>query len=263
MENELKQFGINPEKYCEFYYPALKNNPHREKPEFIWNHFYINRNILIDKQYRRVLEIDKNYSYDNFTTDLKEYNDYVNESVLPKEKDVALKKYFTMSMDYYFLETYKRIDFIFKYVTTMLEVGVSRIDLNSWIVNRFITDVLVPYEDNGEIRFNVTKKYYRPPIYIGDRFLETICMSGKYDQILYETLFYKYQLVRAKAYELFNCHFRYVSNDYEEINKFTCKHFNMIHYHNSNEIWKTLRNFKEMEDEEKRSFKKFPKILWL
>ena len=127
------------------------------------------------------------------------------------------------------------------------------------MINRFIIDVLVPYEYKSEIQTKKRKKYYRPPIYIEERFLKAICLSGTYDRSLYETLFYKYQLVRAKAYELFYCHFKYDYDDHKEIKEFICKHFNMIRYHNSNEIWETLCNFKDMDDESKRTFKKIAK----
>lgn len=254
-KDELKKLGINPENYIKYYSPILKNNPNSKKPKFIWDHLYFNRNILTDKQYRRVLEIGKNYSYDNFTTDLKDYNDYVNKSVLPHENE-SVKKYFTMSMDYYFLETYKRIDFIFKYVDTMLEVGLSKVDPNDYMIKRFNPIVLFPYVDNDKVRLEYKYKYYRPPIYIENNLLNQIHNSRNYDQSQYATLLLKYQLVRAKAYELFNFNCKYVSDDYREIKTFISDNFNMLSYHNSNRIWSTLCEFQKMSDEIKRSFKK-------
>lgn len=262
IEDELKKLGINPEKYTEYYYPVLRNNLNRKKPEFIWNHLYINRNILTDRQYRRVLKIDKNYSYDNFITDLIAYNEYVNKSVL-LHVNGHFKQYFIMSMDYYFLETYKRIDFIFKYVDTMLSVGLSEVDGNDYMLKRFTPIVLFPYMDNDKVQLGYKHKYYRPPIYIEDYLLNQIRNSGKYNQVEFATLLLKYQLVRAKAYELFNCLCRYVSDNYTEIETFISENFNMFSYHNSNKIWDTLCSFKKMDNEEKRSFKNIAKNFML
>lgn len=266
IQTQLEKFGINSDKYIEYYSPTLRNNPYGEKPECIWNHLYINHNVLTDRQYRRVLDIDKNYSYDNFLTDLKDYNDYINKFVLPTEQDpdvqTPAEEYFTKTMDYYFFETYKRIDFMFKYVNTMLEVGVSEINPNERMINRFVPDVLVPYEDNGKIEFGRISWYYRPPIYIEEFLLNQIRESKKYDAAKYETIFFKYQYIRAKAYELFKSQFKYDSDDYNEIKRFISEHFNMINYHKSNAIWKTLCSFKtfnKMKDDEKRSFKNMTK----
>lgn len=258
IEDELKRLGINPEKYTEYYYPVLHNNPNRKKPEFIWNHFYFNRNILTDRQYRRILKIDKNYSYDNFIDDLKEYKKYVENIVLPHENK-SVKKYFIMSMDYYFLETYKRIDFIFKYVDTMLSAGLSKVDGNDYMLKRFTPIVLFPYIDKDNIQLGYKYKYYRPPIYIEDYLLCQIRDSKEYDPCKFATLLLKYQLVRAKAYELFHCLCRYASDDYREIKTFISKNYNMISYHNSNKIWDTLCSFKKMDNEEKRTFKNIAK----
>ena len=68
---------------------------------------------------------------------------------------------------------------------------------------------------------------------------------------------FNYQLMRAKAYELFKYHYEFVSSDYSDIKKFISQCYNMRTYHDSNEVWKMIKGkeWKYLDVETKRDLK--------
>ncbi len=241
---QLHLLGINPDMYSKYYNPNMKENSSSKKPKYIWDYFCYNFNINIShRQYRRQLTKEgRNYPYEEIVNDLKKYNAFVNK-LLPVEKE-EFKKYFHMSMDYYVLESYKRIDFMLKLIAYMKQNELAEITKEHFLVKRFHLAVLVPYEENGNLAYRSIIKYYRPLFMLEDELLKEMQNDDTLDYSKYGIRLQNYQIIRAKAYELFKYHARFVSTDYEDIKGFLCKSYDMRQYHASTEIWKTIE---EME----------------
>ena len=249
LREELEQLGINFAKYEE-HYKAKK------KPKFIWDYFYYNRSMITYRQYRRQLKRDGNYLTKDFVKDIGEYDEFVKKVLSEKaiSETGEPQKYFNRSMDYYYLESYKRIDYILKLINSIPEIELMKINIGNFLVKRFPFPVLVPYEKNNELRYNIGHyKYYRPLFYVEEELRDQAQSDGKFNYSFYADSLYKYYLVRAKAYELFKYHAEYISSDYNEINEFIRHHYNIRTYHDSDKIkamtqgWEqtmmTTRNF--------------------
>lgn len=262
LRKQLKMLGVDPDKYDEYYNPKIRDNQNKKKPKFIWDQFYYNygrkptvsisdnecdpqtqygRSTITSRQYRRQLTRDKrNYSYEEIVNDLKSYNNFAT-MLLPAEYE-SYEKYFRMSMDYYVLEAYKRVDFIFKLIDALDPGEIATIGKNHFLVSRFVPCVLVPFIQDGELHFNWKHKYYRPVFIIEDMLLKAASEDSEPSYKYYESLLKKYQYVRAKAYELFKYHCVFHSTDYVEIKKFLCECYNMRSYHQSNTFWNLIQD---------------------
>lgn len=257
LREELELLGIDFAKYERYYTPIAKDNVENKKPEFIWDYFFYNRSMITFRQYRRQLKRDGNYWTEDFVSDIREYNEFV-EKILPVDNE-SPKKYFNMSMDYYYLESYKRIDYTLILINSMPNAELRKIDKESLLVKRFTFPVLVPYEKDNELHYRTGYyKYYRPLFYVEEELLNQANVDGKFNASFYADSLYKYCLVRAKAYELFKYHAEYVSSDYSDIKNFIRQDYNMRSYHESNEIWKEIKDtvWKEMDFKTKQKMKK-------
>ena len=157
LEEQVKAISFSLNFYEKYFTGKVKENISKEKSRAVWSVFYYNRNMLTYRQYRRELtKKNRNYSYERFICDLQEYDDFV-KKLLPKENEDA-KKYFNRIMDYYVLESYKRIDFDFKLVKTLSKIGISEIDKKHWWVKRFHPCTLMPYEKNNELLYTANVK---------------------------------------------------------------------------------------------------------
>lgn len=269
LKEQLEQIGVVPGQYSKYYTPIMRDNISKKKPKIIWDFLFYNHSKdlnLLYRQYRRQLnKDDRNYSYEEFILDLNNYMNFVNR-LLP-EKNEEPYNYFKKTMDYYFLESYKRIDFIFKLIDKMPENVIKKVDKEHFLVKRFHPYVLQPVEDEGDLDYNVTVKYYRPLFWIEDKLHDQIKnfnipdesheSSEDENEINLETLLFNYQLIRAKVYELFCYHAEYRSSNYSDIKNFISNHFDMRFYHESNKIWQMIagKNWNQMEMETKREFK--------
>lgn len=246
---QLELLGNVPKEcYISYYIPQMKDNLSKNKPQYIWDLLWYNSYLpLSARQYRRQLtKENRNYSYEAIFNDLKEYNHNVTK-LLPVEHE-EYKKYFRMSMDYYVLECYKRIDFMFKLISFLPQTEIKKINKEHPLVKRFHPMVLVPVINNGELCYFEKCKYYRPLFMIESemhkKILQEIALGGAFDYSKYYTQLWKFQIIRAKAYELFKYHNEFDSIDYEEIKDFLCKCYDMRSYHQSNDIWKIIQNMK-------------------
>lgn len=205
------------------------------------------------RQYRRQVKQNGNYNYETFINELKEYNTFV-KKLLPVENE-SVEKYFRMSMDYYLLESYKRIDFNFKLVDVMDKIGMDEIQNGHFLVKRFHPKVLVLIETDNQLGFDYRVKYYRPLFMVEDKLQKQMQESPNDDG--YGIKLISYQIVRAKAYELFRYYYEYKSLDYSDIKQFILQHYNMYEYHDSNWIWKTIEGteWKKMDIDLKRQLK--------
>ena len=226
-----------------------------KKPKFMWDYYYYNRNMITGKQYKRNLKKDSNYSYETFIGDLNIYNEFV-EKMLPVEND-SPKKFFEKTMDFYFLESYKRIDFILKVANIISYTGLDLTELK-FLLNWFTPLIYQPYEKNGLLNYGEIYKYYRPLLIIEDKMQNEIIKNNditRDDLLDYQRSLDNYRFLRARMYEIFkyNCEFS-ISNanshsyikdyEYSEIKEFMTQCYNLYAYHQSNEIWKTIKNIK-------------------
>lgn len=262
LPEQIKMLGVNPEVYAEYYNPYIRESPHGKKPKFIWDLLYYNFVLdLTYRQYRRQLTRDgRNYPYEKIIGDLKEYKKFV-DKLLPVENE-SHEKYFRKSMDYYILESYKRVDFMFKLIDALSSNEIAAIDRKHFLVNRFVPYVLVPLIQDGELHFIRKYKFYRPLFIIEDEILEEVAeikelTSNALNYMYYENVLGKYQYVRAKAYELFKYHRKFRSNDYAEIKAFLRQCYNMRAYHQSNTLWNLIQDaeWKDMDEKTKSQVK--------
>lgn len=237
LQEELVELGIKPDEYIKYFSPKAADNSKKKKPRYAWNLIYCNQYMITSRQYRRQIKEDGNYSSETFIGELRDYDAFV-KSMLPVEDELP-REYFEKSMDYYFLESYKRIDFIFKLMDIIPKIEAANAEY-TFLVKRFHPKVLVPYEKNNELDFTRKCNYYRPLLMIEDELHKLIQNNDEYDQSLYGVRLFNCQLVRAKVYELFRYHAEYTSSDYEDIKKFISERYNMLSYHQSNKIWSRL-----------------------
>lgn len=255
LRKDLMLLGVDPDKYDRYFNPKAKENSAKKKPKPVWDYFYYNRNMITYRQYRRELKKDGNYSYEQFITDLNDYNDFA-KKLLPADNE-APKKFFTMSMDYYVLESYKRIDFIGKLITTVPKMRIAEIDREHFLVKWFHPEVLLPYEENDQLYFARKIKYYRPLFLVEEVLHKQLQDNDKPHHSFHADQLLKHHIVRAKAYELFGYHFEYTPADYSDIKNFILQSYNMVFYHESNELWRIIkdRSWNDLDDETKRQAK--------
>lgn len=253
---ELELLGVDRNTYAEYYNPQISHNLTKKKSKPVWDYLFYNHNIrLTYRQYRRQVTKDsRNYSYQDFMEELSEYNNFI-KKLLPMDNE-SPEKYFIKYMEYYALESYKRIDFIFKIISIMHKMGIKENGKEHFLLKRYCPLVLVPYERDNEIQFRYKYKYYRPLFFIEDLIHQKI-QNNNFSHIICADLLSRYQYVRAKAYEIFNYQYEYDSSDYKEIKDFIYQHYNMKTYHSSSEIWDIVdeKTWKDMDQDMKRKMK--------
>lgn len=264
LSEELKEFWINVDMYEKYCTPIMKENAAKKKPKIIWDYYYYNHNMITYRQYRRQPMKDSNTSYERLLEDLKIYDDFVNKC-LPADHE-SINIYLNKVMEYYYLEAYKRIDFILMLSSSMLYMDISEDDIKNIFIKRFHPKVTFLFENNGKLDLDVKNKYYRPLLMIEQKLCQQIQEGKDVDIHKYGIQLQKYQIIRAKAYEIFKYHAEYILCDYEgeksyntykEIKEFICQYYNMKLYHESNEIWHKIEmdRWKHMDTKEKQQMK--------
>lgn len=202
LQDQILEFGVDLDKYAQFYTPKMNKNIQKKKRKVVWDLlFYNSYNMITYRQYRRQVKQNGNYNYETFINELKEYNTFV-KKLLPVENE-SVEKYFRMSMDYYLLESYKRIDFNFKLVDVMGKIGMDEIQKDHFLVKRFHPVVLYPMETDNQLSIGERVKYYRPLLIVEDKLQKQMQESQNDDVNIYGIKLLSYQMIRAKAYELF------------------------------------------------------------
>ena len=219
---------------------------------------------LTARQYKRQFNgKGRKYSYEKMFEDLKKYCE-VAEKFLPREKEDD-KTYFHKLMEYFFLESYKRIDYIFKLVDQVPEEVMSEYGFeqfkNDWgikynirffLCERFCPEVIIPYEYEGNIEYAIRNKYYRPMLKIEEAILED-CVKDKWEHMeYYMDLLQKHYYVRAKAYEIFKYYYTFKSDDYADINDYLKENYNMGAYHATTEMWDITKKYDTWENLDKK-----------
>lgn len=265
LSEEIKEFAIDVDMYEKYSTPIMNENVAKKKPKIIWDSFYYNHSMITYRQYRRQPMKDSNTSYERLLEDLKIYNDFINKS-LPADNESA-NIYLNKVMEYYYLEAYKRIDFMLMLAYSMLYMNISKEDIKNIFSRRFQPKVIFLFENNGKLDCCVKNKYYRPLLMIEQELCKQIQEGKDVDIHKYGIQLLKYQIIRAKAYELFKYHAEYILCDYEgeksyntykEVKEFICQYYNMKLYHESNEIWQKIQKngWNHMDTKEKQEMKK-------
>lgn len=244
LRKEIEKLGVDPDEYFSFF--SKKSTPFSQdtdrnivtKPQIVWNLHYYNGNqkLITGKQYKRSFSRHNNYSHDTIAELFNTYDQFVNTVFMQEPKDNH--DYFMKSMEFYYLEIYKRIDFMYKLAIRLEDKKSITIDRNHALVKRFTPEVIVikasdNLNTNSEIDLRTMHKYYYPML-----MLEEIWQQKKlYDDPLYLDTLQTHHLIRAKVYELFKYHYKFMSNDYDEISDFIKTHYNILHYHERNKVW--------------------------
>ena len=198
-----------------------------KRPKYMWDYLYYNSNpdLITYKQYKRSFVRDSNTGYDRFIQELKDYDRFIS-FIVPKENDDD-KNYFYKSMDYYDLEIYKRIDFIYKLAVKMEEKKISYIDKYHFWVRRFHPVINKYYVKDNEAYPHKINKYYRPMLlFENTRMEKSVC---EYE--LFFNIWQTYHLARAKSYESFKYLYEFSSDDYHDISEFIRSQYNILGYH--------------------------------
>lgn len=213
-----------------------------------WDYLYYNYNskLLTSKQYQRRFSRSRhnNDRYEKFIAALTVYDDFV-AKLLPTNDDSDLQ-YFEKSMDYYYLERYKRIDFMYKLATKMEELEFSKIDSEYFLVKRFHPCVVCPSLNNNEngdepLNLRVINKPYAPLSMFEDNLLNNVVLTED-EKIndLYADQHNALHNIRAITYELFIYHYTFVPDGYAEIADFIRNSYPVTNLHEPNKIWKQI-----------------------
>lgn len=239
LKDDVEKLGVIPDLF--FQYLDKRNvswNKDIKKPKFVWDYLYFNGcpDLITSKQYKRNFKRDSNNSYQRFTDDFNRYDQFV-ETLLPKAEDVGYE-YFCKSMDFYHLEIYKRLDFIYRLALKLENTAATTLGEEYFLVKRFHPVVIWLDMDaqNNCPRYDERYKYYRPLLFIEKYLIE----NDKLNDSTSSDILFEYNFVRAKIYELFAFHYEFASNDYNDISNFIRNHYNMQSYHIKNKEWHTV-----------------------
>ena len=240
LRSQIKKLGVDPDKYFSYLKQVSTPFVNGEKQEIVtkgkpaWDYiYYCGFNKLItSKQYARSFSKHDNYNHKAVAEMFDIYDRFVDD-VFMQETETD-REYFMKSLEFYSLEIYKRIDFIYKLAVRLDIPNAPTIDKNHPLVKRFHPEVVIDYKiQDGAYCFQTRHKYYRPMLMLEDLWQE----EKRYEDPLYFYMLQKHHLIRAKAYELFKYHYKFTSSDYEDISNFLRKHYNVLSYHEPHKVW--------------------------
>lgn len=239
---DIEKLGISPDKY--FAYLSKLSDPFMNtevqtvrnivtKPKIIWDYIYYSgtQKLITGKQYMRSFSNHENYSRKAVAELFDTYDRFV-KTVFMQETDDS-KPYFYNSMNFYYLEIYKRIDLIYKLACRLEGEDSPVIDKNHALVKRFHPEVHSVYVKEKNHAFTTRYKYYRPMLMLEELWQQ----KKRYNEPMYLDTLQKHYMIRAKVYELFKYHYRFVSDNYDEISDFIRKHYNILGYHEPKKVW--------------------------
>lgn len=237
LRDEIVELGFAPDEYFKYYgqvstpFSSQKQILH-EKPKVQWDYIYYNANtkLITGKQYNRSFSKNRNYSRDDLVDLFKACDQYIDKHFMQPTEDA--ESYFLKSLDFYYFEIYKRLDFIYKLSVRLDELNFQKIEKNNIFVKRFVPEVYDVLDQSGSLKFGNRKKYYKPML-----MLETVWLQKLREEPVDIIKWHNLYFIRAKVYELFKYHFRFASNDYDEISDFIKIYYNILNYHDPNKIW--------------------------
>lgn len=259
IQNQIAMLGFSPDTYRELYTLPPRESLHKEKPKYIWDFFFYNfgQGTITSRQYRRQCNTkSRDYLCEDFFNELYEHKKLV--SFLLPDENTEPNKYFSKIMDYYVLESYKRIDFMIKLLPLLSKIDKTKIDKDFFLLKRFHPKVLVPYIKHGKIQFGYKVKYYKPMFMLEDRLQKKIEQDLDFQEGTYGTTLINCQIIRAKAYELFNYHYFFTSTNYDQIKKFLRESYDLESYHKSNDFWDIFQidGWKKLDSNTQRTLRK-------
>ncbi|MCM1009187.1 MAG: hypothetical protein NC485_14960 [Ruminococcus flavefaciens] len=268
---QLNLLGLDID-FCQNYFTNVaKDNIDNKKPKYIWDAYLYNSNMITSRQYRRQIKKDGNYLYKPLCEDLNYYNEFI-KKILPKENETP-KNYFLKTMEYYYLESYKRVDFIFKILSkssavfkkikkTDEEIYALTQNMIRMLMQRYTPNAKRVLKANDQIHTIDIVKYYMPLSIIEYEMFDDFCqidLLTEDDCFQFINALDSYRIIRAMAYEDFCRCYEYIlpssekSKDdkssyspeyvnYKEIKDFLSQYYNMQSYHDTNEIWEMIKN---------------------
>ena len=248
LRNEIIELGVDPDEYFKYFSQVSTPYSNGEKqkiytrPKVQWDYIYYSADtkLITGKQYDRSFSKGKNYSHNTFVSLFNACDQYIDEHFMQPAEDN--KSYFLKSLEFYYFEIYKRLDFIYKLAVRLDELNSPRIEKDCIFIKRFQPAVCDVLEQNGSLMFGNRIMYYRPMLMLEAAWLEKL-----YENPVDIFKWQKHHFIRAKIYELFKYHFNFVSNDYDEISDFIKAHYNILDYHDPNKIW--IQTDKELKRE--------------
>ena len=242
----IANLGNDPNKYIEFL--GRLNEPYSEyekKSKCVWDYIYYSGHpdLITSIQSKRSLNrINKsgkrnnNYSAKKLELLFRTYDHFISRRFLNEPRDS--KDYYEQAMDFYHLEIYKRVDYMYKLAVHMELTGMTHIDKNNAFLKRFHPTVFYPIIQENNIYYDHKNKYYRPML-----MLEQLWMKSSFDNdtrtnvIPTFNMWYNCYYIRAKTYELFDYNNVFVADNYDEIVAFIKAHYNILEYHVPNKEW--------------------------
>lgn len=231
---DIRKLGVNPDAY--FAYLSRLNEPfgkEETKPKIVWDYIYYSgtQKLITGKQYMRSFSKNENYSRKVVAELFDAYDLFVSKVFMQATENN--RDYFQKSLEFFHLEIYKRIDFIYKLASRLEAADSPVVDKNHALIKRFHPEVIGFYADKGRPAFGSRYNYYRPML-----MLEELWQQEKlYEDPMYYDTLQKHHLVRAKVYELFKYHYDFVSDTYDEIASFIRERYNVLRYHDPQKVW--------------------------
>lgn len=244
LKAEIEKLGFNTDKYLDYFsklgspFTNGKDPDIVTKPKIAWDYHFYNgtQKLITGKQYNRSFNKHNNYSHGTLVNLFNVYDRFVGTAFMQEPRDS--RDYFMKSMEFYYLEIYKRVDFIYKLAVRLEDDNSITIDKNHALVRRFTPETLAVTvsenpDTNTEISFTKMHRYYYPML-----MLEEIWQQKKsYTDPQYVYTLQTHHLIRAKVYELFKYHYKFISDDYDELSDFIRNHYNILRYHEPNKVW--------------------------
>jgi hypothetical protein len=225
LREEYLKNGIDFDKFFKDFFTLNERfKKDEEKPKYIWDYFYYHSipDLIISKPFKRNFRRDKNILYQTFIDDFKRYDSFV-ESILPKDADND-EDYFNESMEFYYLERYNKLDFIYRLAACVKNIDLTGIEKDRPLVEMLFQGVFWPnmnklFEEMLQERYN--QKVKRPE-------------NKVYDDL---NLINKLFSFKVAVYELFKLSYVFVPDNYEEISNFIRIRYNMQSYHVKDKDW--------------------------
>lgn len=256
LRDEIVKLGVNPDVYLEYFnqlstsFSSGERQAIQKRRKVKWDHVFYNANgkLITSKQFDRSFSKNGNYNHIALVKLFDEYDGYIDEVFM--QPTASSKDYFLKSLDFYSLEIYKRVDFIYKLAVRLANMNAPVITSQHILVKRFHPYVCDTINNNGSLGFGTRIGYYKPMLMLEELWQQ----KELYNEPMHKDRWEKYYFIRAKVYELFNYHFQFESDDYDDISDFINEHYNILQYHEPKKIW--IQEDKKLKaDREKRIIK--------
>lgn len=254
---EVSLLGANSDEHAAYFNPVIKNNSSQVKTLAVWDFFYFNSKVpILTKQYQRnFTRKNRNYSYKSIISDFIEYDTFVNRLLTNKRANYIT---YECLMKYYFLNSYKRIDFIIQLAECILNNDLEETTallFLKWFTPRVLQ--IFESETDKQICFRDKINFYRPLSKIEHLLLKKCSKDKNTIKAVYRQL-QKCKIIRAKAYELFQYHYKfhaiplysslktYAYNPiYSEINDFILNSYNLNSFRENSIFLNKIRNLSD------------------